>query len=297
MGFFDDIGNWLGSVFNSPPQQQQQMIPMSSTARLSQSPYSTPQLRSPATLEQLQNTQVQNWMPVATTPSSTQYPTQQSSTNNPAGTDYSQEFNDIFNSLTPEEKKNYIMGIKPISQYEQALINQRQQEAAIEQLKYQQQLQQSQMEYAGTQSYQQNQLALEQQRLAQEQAQYQAQLEAEKQQRLAQLAAQPKSWLEYASLNNQVPVIQPWMMPLMPQEYGINSVGTQIPGYNAQNMGGMPQLITPSAQLMARMGPTAQQQYYGYQQAQQGATPEESQYRLWSMAPPSGQNTGLRQVR
>lgn len=112
---------------------------------------------------------------------------------------------------------------------------------------------------------------------------------------LSNLAAQPHSWLEYAAASGQAPVIQPWMLPLMPQDYNI-SAGQTIPGWNPTNMTGMPQLTNPSAQYSARMGPTAQQQYYGYEQALTGANPEESQWRLWSMAPPSG-GRGLTQIR
>ncbi len=36
---------------------------------------------------------------------------------------------------------------------------------------------------------------------------------------LAQLATQPKSWLEYARVSGQQSVIQPWMIPLMSPEY------------------------------------------------------------------------------
>ncbi len=135
-----------------------------------------------------------------------------------------------------------------------------------------------------TVSYQQQQLAAEQQYRQQ-------QLQQEQQQRLATLAANPKSWLEYAATANQQPVIQPWMLPLMPQDYsgvGMPQAGQTIPGWNPQNMQSMPNLINPSAQLWARMGPTAQQQYYGYQQADQAMMPEESQFRMWNMAPPRG---------
>jgi len=45
------------------------------------------------------------------------------------------------------------------------------------------------------------------------------------------------------------------------------------------------------------MGPTAQQQYYGYQQAQAGARPEETAWRLWSAAPPGGAGTQLSYAR
>ncbi len=145
--------------------------------------------------------------------------------------------------------------------------------------------------------YQQQQLEYQRQQAAQDAAYRQQQLEQEQKNYLAQLAAQPKSWLEYAATANTPPVIQPWMLPLMPQEYaGLPQAGEVIPGWTAQNMTGMPDLIPPSGQYMARMGPTAQQQYYGYMQADKAMTPEESRWRLWSMAPPSGRR-GLTQVR
>ena len=118
--------------------------------------------------------------------------------------------------------------------------------------------------------------------------QYLAELEAEKQQRLATLAAQPKSWLEYAALSGQAPVVQPWMLPLMRGDYGITSAGSPIPNWSATDMTHMPDLIPPSAQYMARIGPTARDQLYGYEQAVHGATPDESQWRQWSMSPPGG---------
>ena len=56
---------------------------------------------------------------------------------------------------------------------------------------------------------------------------------------------------------------------------------------------GMPELLRPSRQYQARMGPTAEQMYYGYEQARTRARPEEQSWRLWSSAPPSGQHPGL----
>ena len=121
-----------------------------------------------------------------------------------------------------------------------------------------------------------------------------AQLEADRQQRLAQLAAQPMSWLQYAAESGQQPAIQPWMLPLMPQQYSQLQAGGAIPGYQGTaGMTQMPELLRPSAQLQARWGPTAQQQYYGYQQAQQASMPQETQFRRWSEAPPSGSFRGL----
>jgi hypothetical protein len=161
-----------------------------------------------------------------------------------------------------------------------------------------------QQELAAQQAWQQQQLAWYQQEQA-------AQLAAEKEQRLATLAAQPKSWLEYAALAGQAPVVQPWMKPLMPSDYQNVGVGEQIPGWNTAqntaqsggglnpdwNMMGMPDLISPSAQYLARMGPTARDQYYGYQQADTGATPEETAWRRWSQAPPGASSYSLRQQR
>jgi len=149
-------------------------------------------------------------------------------------------------------------------------------------------------EQTATDAYRQQQLSLQQQQMAQEQARYQAGIEAEKQQRLATLSAQPKSWLEYAALSNQAPVVQPWMMGL---NQGRQQVGEQIQGWNSTNMTGMQDLIDPSTQYLARMGPTAKQQYYGYQQANLAQTPEETEWRLWSQGPPSGQNKALQAVR
>jgi hypothetical protein len=135
-------------------------------------------------------------------------------------------------------------------------------------------------------------LELEQQQLAQQQQYYQWQEDQANKEYMSQLAANPKSWLEYAAYTGQQPVVQPWMLPLMSQDYGFNAGGA-IPGWTAEDMSNIPSLLNPSAQYLARMGPTAQQQYYGYQQAQQGATPAETQWRLWSMAPPGGQATQL----
>jgi hypothetical protein len=167
-----------------------------------------------------------------------------------------------------------------------------------EKQKWQQQQSAAATELAAQQAYQQQQLQYQQQQLAWQQQQAAAQLAAEKEQRLATLSAQPKSWLEYASLANQPPVVQPWMLPLMPQDYqNTQPVGAAISGWTPGNMKGMPDLITPSAQYMARMGPTAQQQYYGYQQADQGMTSDETDFRFWNLAPTGGKNKGLYQAR
>jgi len=129
--------------------------------------------------------------------------------------------------------------------------------------------------------------------LAGQQQWQQQQLQSQEQQRLAQMAAQPISWLQYAAQAGEQPALQPWMLPLMPQQYGQLQAGGAIPGWTGtqnagQPMTSLPQLTTPSMQYYNRMGPSAQQQYLGYKQARSGSTPEEAEWRLMSMAPPSG---------
>ncbi len=206
------------------------------------------------------------------------------------------------------------------------------------------QLQQGQQQWQGNLDWQkqqyQQEMALNQQQLAWQQQQVADQLAAQREQQLATLRAQPESWLEYNLLAGQTPAIQPWMLPLMPQQYQGVQAGGAIPGWQpplvpesvtgyinrtganfegeyrtdggwisptgelpvgytgyipqgAPNPRNMPALTTPSTQYLARMGPTAQSQYGGYERARTGMTPEEMQMRLWSQAPPSGQYGGL----
>lgn len=124
------------------------------------------------------------------------------------------------------------------------------------------------------------------------------QVELERQRYGAQLAAQPKSWLEYSAYMGETPAVQQWMKPLMPQAYEQVGVGQPIPGYQGtEGMAGMPRLTTPSRQYQARIGPTSMEQLYGYEQARTGAPPAETEYRLWSAAPPSGRFGGLQYER
>ncbi len=154
----------------------------------------------------------------------------------------------------------------------------------------------------------QQRITIEQQQ-AQQQGEYYAwQQEEARRQYGAQLAAQPQSWLQYAAYTGEQPAIQPWMQPLMPQQYAELGAGAAIPGWQApqagqmggapaQGMAGLPELTRLSRQYQARMGPTATQQYLGYRQARTGGRPEEEQWRLWSGAPPGGQYQGLRYTR
>ena len=123
----------------------------------------------------------------------------------------------------------------------------------------------------------------------------QMRLTAERETRLAQLRANPASWLEYASFAGQTPTIQPWMVPLG-QEYNMQA-GQPIQGYQAggEKMN-LPELTTPSAQYMSRMSPSMRQQYGGYEQARTGQTPQDVEWRLWSQAAPSGRFGGLRRL-
>ncbi len=85
--------------------------------------------------------------------------------------------------------------------------------------------------------------------------------------------------------------------PEVPNPNAAWQAGQNIPGYNATNMKGMPSLLNPSTQLYSRMAPSMQQQYAGYQQAQTGATPEDTAWLLRNQASPSGRNVGFRYNR
>ncbi len=148
-------------------------------------------------------------------------------------------------------------------------------------------------------NYQNEQLSLQQQQLAYQQQQDAAQRAADKEKYAAQLKANPQSWLEYYSYTGEQPAIQPWMIPMMGQEYAGAVAGSPIPNWtgNSATLADLPRLSNPSIQYQARMGPTALAQYQSYQKARTGATPEETTWRLQQQAPPSGYNTSLSWVR
>ncbi len=152
-----------------------------------------------------------------------------------------------------------------------------------------------------------------------EQEQFQLELAGEREERLAQLAAQPISWLQHAALSGQQPVVQPWMIPLMRPGQNLQ-VGQPIPGFQPSLPGGaieqggflpgtatpapvgnqfanLPELRRPSAQLFARMGPTAQQQFLGFRQARTGIPPQETLFRQRQTGPPGSSGGGFQQQR
>ena len=145
------------------------------------------------------------------------------------------------------------------------------------------------------------------------------QLTGQREERLAQLAAQPISWLQHAALSGQTPVVQPWMIPLMRPGQNLQ-VGQPIPGFQPALPGGaveqggflpgtatpapvgstfanLPELRRPSAQLFARMGPTAQQQFLGFRQARTGIPPQETLFRQRQTGPPGTPGGGFQQQR
>ena len=148
--------------------------------------------------------------------------------------------------------------------------------------------QRQQMEYQ--QKIGQEQLQWEQERFGQEE-------ERRQQNYLADLAANPISWLEYASASGEQPAVQPWMLPLMQGQYQGLQAGESIPGYDAEDMSSMPELLRPSRQLQARMGPTGLAGLAGYRQARTGIRPEELDFRQRSSAPPGGRFAGLSRRR
>jgi len=253
--------------------------------------------------------------------------------------------------------------VQPMTAYEQAQVDLRRQE-----LSSSREASRASAGAAGAQT------ALAQERFRAEIALQKKQQEQEQQNYLAKLGAQPISWIEYAMATKTPPVVQPWMQPLMPQQYGQLQPGQVIPqgqqgqpqvfgtgaplalnptpeqiqqwaaqqpqgqsqgqtqgmaqptwmnsgnpqgnpqappnqygqvvwggghssviggqggkgGTGAFNPKNMPGLTTPSMQYWSRVGPTAQQEYLGYEQARTGAKPEETQWRLWQTAPPAG---------
>ena len=195
--------------------------------------------------------------------------------------------------------------------------------AAMEQAR-QFEFQQQQAEFAREPApitrYQREQVGLQEQQLAAQQQQFQQQLAFQQEQMQAaqaeqerqyrsQLAAQPINWLQYAAYTGEEPVVQPWMIPLGFQETGgavtpQGQIGQPIPGFEAQagqqgiqTFAGLPQLTTPSAQLQARWGPTAQAQFLGYRQARTGAAPQETQFRLGAGRAPTGAFGGFSRFR
>jgi hypothetical protein len=90
------------------------------------------------------------------------------------------------------------------------------------------------------------------------------------------------------------------MVPLSPDEYGWkgSQVGDKLPGWDASVndtslQGKLPDLLSPSAQYMSRIAPSARAQYMGYEQATTGATPADTQWKLWSRSAPSGNNPNV----
>ena len=171
--------------------------------------------------------------------------------------------------------------------------------------------------------FQQGQLDVQQGTLQFQQQQAQQATELQRQMFESQLAANPINWLQYAAFTGQPPVVQPWMVPLGFQNtgQGITPQGTEqggavipqglqpgqpLPGFQptggtpttvgaqgTQTFANLPQLTTPSAQLQARWGPTAQAQFLGFERARTGASPAETQFRLGSGRAPRGRARGF----
>jgi len=144
-------------------------------------------------------------------------------------------------------------------------------------------------QFNAQQAYQQQQLDWQMQQAQMQQAEQERQYKA-------QLAANPMSWLQYSAYTKEQPAVQPWMMPLSQKDYGWQT-GQQIPGWNPEGGGGMADLTNPSTQYWARMGPTAQQQYAGYQQWDKAQRPEETQFRLGAQTAPAGRNFNLQWMK
>ena len=193
-------------------------------------------------------------------------------------------------------------GAARISQAEIRKIELAEQEAereeAFRQQQFQWQQQQAEMQQQWQREQMQSQMQMQQEQMAFQQEQAQMQQQEQERQYAAQLSAQPRSWLEYGAYTGETPVVQPWMLPLMSQQYEGTVAGAPLPGWQGgTSMAQLPELTRPSRQYQARMGPTGMQQYLGYQQAMTGARPEETQFRQWATAPPGGRFGGMQWTR
>ncbi len=134
--------------------------------------------------------------------------------------------------MTPTEQANYTLQQQELAFRQQQANLQAQMDAAKTQAErdmFAQQLAMNQQQFAATYEMQRQQAMWQQQY-------QQQQLDQQKQQSLAELRANPQSWLQYSLEAGQTPAIQPWMLPLMPQEYGQLQAGGAIPGWQ-----GLPQ--------------------------------------------------------
>ena len=66
--------------------------------------------------------------------------------------------------------------------------------------------------------------------------------------------------------------------------------GQPIPGFagDQPGFGDLPELVRPSQQLLAQLGPSARRGLFEFEQARTGATPEEQAFRLGSVSAPGG---------
>ncbi|KKL67425.1 hypothetical protein LCGC14_2135120, partial [marine sediment metagenome] len=198
-----------------------------------------------------------------------------------------------------------------LTPFQQAQQEQRQQEFQATQ-------QRLTVESEATRLFREQQFGFQREQLESDRLFREQQLTGQREERLAQLAAQPISWLQHAALSGQTPVVQPWMIPLMRPGQNLQ-VGQPLPGFQAELPGGaiqqggflpgtatpapagnvfanLPELRRPSAQLFARMGPVAQEQFLGFRQARTGIPPQETLFRQRQTGPPGtpGGGSGCR---
>ena len=211
-----------------------------------------------------------------------------------------------------------------ISPFQQAQLDaqQAQQEEQVRQFGLQHQLRAQEAGPQPISPFQEQQFGLQQQQLQFQQDQAQLQADFQRQQEMARLSANPINWLQYAAFTGEEARVQPWMIPLGFQQFGGDQGGGTTPQIapqgtppqgQATTLGGQQlqigqpllpqggtdftqlqgQFRTPSAQLQARWGPTAQGQFLGLQRAATGASPQETQFRLGSQRAPTGRFGGF----
>ncbi len=182
------------------------------------------------------------------------------------------------------------------------------QKAQVRELNSRAQQQADELDFRGEQlafqrGIEQQRIGLQQQQLSFQREESQRQIGLEREKHEAGLRGKPSAFLELAAFTGQTPAIQPWMIPLLLanqqaiQEGGELPLqpGQAIPGFagDQPGFGDLPELIRPSRQYQAQIGPTALRQFAGFEQARTGAPIEEQAFRLGSTTAPGGRFVGL----
>jgi len=166
-------------------------------------------------------------------------------------------------------------------QEEQLGLARQELEAQAEQQAWQRDISEQELKWQQQQFYEQ--MGFEREQFAWQQEETRRQAEVEQRNYLAQLAAQPHSWLEFSLAAGKPAVVQPFMLPLATEQYPELQAGQVIPGWPTQAMQPtQPAYTAPAYPTGAPTYPT------GY--TQQPALPTEAE--MWATPPQTQQYVG-----